>query len=340
MEKQNIVRYYIVQLLHWVAAAFLVFALGNVVCSLVYRPQMALSRALGPSNSLMIPGSCGVYSTEGFGVQSTDRYGYSNLDLPRAETYYLVSGTSHTLARQVKQGERYSDLVNTWMGGDELHLYNISASFFTFPSQLSRLEAMEASFPDATGLIMETNSLNLTCSEMKEIFDQQPGGADDPYEVFEALDGNVQWKLRLKYGLPLLAEWMMQGETFTRGHQTGTGEQEEIIEDQEYRDCMDAMLGELSEYFDGNIIIIYHSFNMLAAGASTERNEKAELFDELCQAHGIIFLNMETVFAEAYEKDHVVPYGFWNTSMGDGHLNAHGHRMIAEAIFQALEGQD
>ncbi|MEZ3460960.1 MAG: hypothetical protein K1W23_02095 [Lachnospiraceae bacterium] len=39
----------------------------------------------------------------------------------------------------------------------------------------------------------------------------------------------------------------------------------------------------------------------------------------------------------AFEDHLVVPYGFQNTAIGDGHLNADGHRIVARELYQVLK---
>ena len=55
-----------------------------------------------------------------------------------------------------------------------------------------------------------------------------------------------------------------------------------------------------------------------------------------CASNGIIFLDTGDAFLRAYEKDYSVPYGFANTTFLTGHLNKTGHRIVAEAFYQAL----
>ena len=39
---------------------------------------------------------------------------------------------------------------------------------------------------------------------------------------------------------------------------------------------------------------------------------------------------------EAYVKEHIVASGFDNTTVGYGHLNAYGHELLAQCIYDAI----
>ena len=45
---------------------------------------------------------------------------------------------------------------------------------------------------------------------------------------------------------------------------------------------------------------------------------------------------MSERFLQAYEAEHILPHGFANTAMGQGHLNADGQRLVAEALYDAI----
>jgi hypothetical protein len=59
-------------------------------------------------------------------------------------------------------------------------------------------------------------------------------------------------------------------------------------------------------------------------------------FADACSAAGITFVNMTDVFLKACADHHVLPHGFANTRIGTGHLNAAGHRMVAEELARVI----
>lgn len=61
-----------------------------------------------------------------------------------------------------------------------------------------------------------------------------------------------------------------------------------------------------------------------------------DTFAELCGKYNIIFADMTDSVEEAYVKEHIVASGFDNTTVGYGHLNAYGHELLAQCIYDAI----
>jgi len=102
-----------------------------------------------------------------------------------------------------------------------------------------------------------------------------------------------------------------------------------------------AMLKCIKEDFDNEIIVVYHNGFSLNEDnkMDVEHSAMGEDFITACEECDIVVLDMTTKFSEHFEETREVPYGFWNTSMGTGHLNKVGHKLIAEQLFEYLEGE-
>ena len=62
-------------------------------------------------------------------------------------------------------------------------------------------------------------------------------------------------------------------------------------------------------------------------------------FDKVSHEFGLVgngILNLEKRFCDFTLTTHQFPRGFFNTCPGEGHLNADGHRIVAEAIIEEL----
>ena len=86
------------------------------------------------------------------------------------------------------------------------------------------------------------------------------------------------------------------------------------------------------------VIIFYHEAFELNSDGSAYFSfpEKKDAFAALCAQYGITFVDMTDTFLQAYEQEHILPYGFANTHVEQGHLNQYGHRMIAEKLYDVL----
>ncbi len=61
------------------------------------------------------------------------------------------------------------------------------------------------------------------------------------------------------------------------------------------------------------------------------------LFAELCGKYNIIFCGHDRFRRGSLcEKEHIVASGFDNTTVGYGHLNAYGHELLAQCIYDAI----
>lgn len=89
------------------------------------------------------------------------------------------------------------------------------------------------------------------------------------------------------------------------------------------------------------VIILYHPPVSLRRDGTMEVADDpaaVEQFAALCAENGLIFCDMRDRFQTEYEANHILPYGFANTSIGAGHLNRYGHAMIAEELYRIMEG--
>ncbi len=62
-------------------------------------------------------------------------------------------------------------------------------------------------------------------------------------------------------------------------------------------------------------------------------------FETVCKKNNINFINLETQLNIFFKETHVFPRGFFNSPPGTGHLNRHGHQLVAEMIVSAVSKQ-
>ena len=68
-------------------------------------------------------------------------------------------------------------------------------------------------------------------------------------------------------------------------------------------------------------------------------DERQKILKEVCETNHILYVydQLSATFIENYETHRILPYGFLNSHIGQGHLNAEGHRMIAETLHKILQ---
>ena len=89
---------------------------------------------------------------------------------------------------------------------------------------------------------------------------------------------------------------------------------------------------------DKQVIILYHpAVSLNEDGTMTALTNNAEpYYEKVCKANGIDFIDMTQPFMKAYEEDHIIPYGFMNTTPGEGHTNRAAHEMMAEELAKVI----
>jgi lysophospholipase L1-like esterase len=70
-------------------------------------------------------------------------------------------------------------------------------------------------------------------------------------------------------------------------------------------------------------------------------NDKADVAEaimpEVCREQRVPLVSMRSVYLDYFHQTGVLPHGFPNTTPGTGHINAIGHRLLAEQLSKTLE---
>ena len=331
----------------WLAALFIAAFICNLACFAFYDPCQELTRSKGATTGFLLPDSHGVYGLEGYCRAGIDSYGYVNRSMERADEYYVVAGASHTEGLFIPEHLRYSDLLNDMLYDDgKLHVINIGKSGNYFSVVLQHLDGILGEFPDAKGIIIETDSL---AYDTKALYDSMIQAGYDPGETAESivssLSGRQKLVIKAKQSLPLLRLLHKQYYTYVDS-KNQTGEESGILDpdfwqseyDGDFPEALDDLMKFIRSKTDKQVIIIYHpAVKLEADGSMTALSNHAEdYYRAACSANGIDFIDMTDRFMSAYNEEHIIPYGFYNTSMGDGHINRQAHEMMAEELAKVI----
>lgn len=335
------------QISGWIAALFIAAFICNLLCFLFYAPCQELTRAAGATTGFLLPDSHGVYGLEGYCIANIDPYGYVNRDIPRADDYYVVAGASHTEGLFIPTDKRYSDRLNDMLFSDgKNHVINIGKSGNYFSVVLQHLDGILGEFPDAKGIIIETDSL---CYDSKALHDSMIQTGYDPSETARSLVSSLSARQKLvikaKQFLPLLRLIHKQYYTYIEASEKedeGPGILDPEFWKSEYEGDFEGSLDDLMKYIrsrtDKQVIILYHPAVSLSADGSMVclTNNAEPYYEKVCKDNDIVFVDMTDDFMRAYNEEHIIPYGFANTTPGDGHINAAAHEMIAERLAEVI----
>ncbi len=271
-------------------------------------------------------------ATEGFGTGKTNNEGYINTFdyYEKDKIDILVMGSSHMEALQVAMNESTSELLNNMLKDDTV--YNIGVSGHNFLICASHLKNALQKYKPSKYVIIETSTINFNENDLSQVINT--GSLKKITSNSNGIIGFLQQNqfLRLAY---------TQFNNFKNG----------VTNDVEVDNSLNTFNVELinnllSQMQDiaidakTKLIILYHPSTILNDNgeiALSQNTENVDKFNELCNNNNIIFVDMSERFVNEYNANYVLPYGFSNTSVGSGHLNKYGHKMIAEELYRVIK---
>ena len=321
------------QALQWALALLGGFLIVNALCFFYERQPGWMDTPDGPSSSVWRPGAVIVHGTEGWGISRVDHNGFLNPDGALAERYVLMMGASHTQGKEVSPERRYSVLVNDYFSEDTglLAAYNIASDAHFLPSLIQHFAAAAAAFPDAGVITIEIGSTDFSA---RELHDAQNQAVFDPGSgSFENLRIAGRGKLTVKESLPLLS--LLKKNLQTLRAQAAEGAESQY----DYETELDSALSMIRLEFDGPIAFVYHPTTEIQSDGTLKLgySDTWEIFCRVCERNGIDVIDTGGRFQNLYDTERCLPYGFANTAPGSGHLNAQGHKILAEEIISYLE---
>ena len=323
------------QAFQWALALTMGFLIANGLCFFYKRPVGWFDTPNGAATSVWRPGAVMVHGTEGYSVTRVDDNGYINPPGTLADRYVLIMGASHTQGLEVRPRYRYAELVNRYFSDDTgtLAAYNIGCQGDFLPTQIKHFQAAVEAFPNADAVTIEITSTNYSALEIHQAMTQGHYNPGDSVEGFRA--GGLAFKLKtmVKENLPLLALLKKNAQTLR------AQAAEDSEERYDYETELDAALALIRSEFDGPIAFVYHPATEIQPDGSLELDysDNWDIFCGVCEQNGIDVIDTGPRFARLYETEQKLPYGFANTTPGSGHLNAAGHRILAEEIISYLE---
>lgn len=273
-------------------------------------------------------------ATEGFAWGRTNNEGYLNpMDYTGDEEIdILVMGSSHMEAYQVSLEESTAAQLGKLLGDDTV--YNIGVSGHDFLVCADNFSAAMEKYKPKKYVLLETSGLSFTDEELASAINETV--PDIPSH-----SGGIVGMLQKNQFLRL---FYTQVQSFRRNTAASgdSGKSAAATAERNF-ELYDALLAKLANTVSesgAQLIIVYHSnlkINEDGSAVCLGDHEFLAKFADLCEKNRVLFLDMSDAFIRKYEETHILPHGFWNTSVGSGHLNRYGHEMIACAAYDLME---
>ena len=268
-------------------------------------------------------------AVEGFGYGTTNNEGYMNLyDYDGEPVDVLVMGSSHMEAIQVPLAYSTASQLDAMT---DAAVYNIGITGHDFYTCAANMEAAVKKYLPTKCIVLEIWGIPDDNDNITAVLDHH-----FPEKPFHG--GSLRRLLRSNQFLYL-----------AYGQIKEMFENSIVTEDanEPMHDTDPALLSALLSRMAGTaassgarLVIAHHPGTTLSKdGSITFSTTEAEedVFAALCEENDILFLNMRERFQREYDENHILPYGFSNTSVGKGHLNRYGHRMMAEELYALMQ---
>ena len=321
----------------WCACVVIGFLIVNLICYGYKRVPMWVNTPNGATSAYRQPGALMINSLEGFSIFRMDHNGYANPEKELAQDYVLMMGASHTAGKEVLESQRYSVLVNDQISGDgRLHAYNIGLDAAFLPIQIKYFKSGVEAFEDAAVFTIEIASTDVSLDELKNSIEQPEYDPSQSAEKFFKVSKGMRVFRFICNNIPLYAQ--IQANRIKLNQADSSSSENEIDLD-EYKEVFNEALSLIRSETDKPIVFIYHPGVTINPdkSMSLDYSRTFDCFKEACENNGIDVIDSGNDFLEYYEKYAKVPYGFSNTHLGYGHLNAVGHEILAGEIIDYLE---
>ena len=283
--------------------------------------------------------------TEGFGWGKTNNLGYNDqYDFDNClDPVIVFLGSSHTEAFQMTQEKTCVSKLQERLFSDDnknndFPCLNLGVSGHDFEISASNLEYVAEYFDKAKYVVIEARELLYSPEEFQKILD---GKYHDPLKK----DGKISEILE-KYPVlrnPFLRTLKKQYDRVERIQEASKQLVPPLNVDYiEYKAELAPVLetlSSISKEYGFQIIIVYHhqlkiddEYGLI----KTDDSECVQIFSETCKQNGIEFIDISDVYISNYNSNYGVPYGFANTAAGEGHMNALGHSIMAEVLYNNI----
>ena len=187
-------------------------------------------------------------------------------------------------------------------------------------------------------MVIETRTLDFSQAELTAVAE---GTLPD---IPSHTGGLVELMQRLPYLRLLYTKYVKDGgdgdgepQTQTAPLQTDTAEKASLL------NTVLSRAAERCQAKGVQLIIVYDPvvYTDETGAGSTETNPvNLAAMETACRENGIQLVDLTASYLAGFNSQHKLPYGFANTSPGSGHMNAWGHRLFAQAVYETIRGEE
>lgn len=296
------------------------FCILNIICFFTYNIPERVKDESGSVEYKWPAKSFYSKCNEGFSFGFINNDGFNNSFDYSSEQQIdiLFMGSSHIEGFNIPNNKNVTELLNN---ETEYTVYNIGVSEHNLPICIGNMENAIKKYQPSKYIIIDSQQISFSEDGISQAFNEN-------LPIYS--DGIMSLLQKFKYLKLIRAQMANTNQTNWLSYSNN----EKAV------DNMLRKAGELCEQNGVKLIIVFHphfTINNDMSATFLYNDDHYNSFKLSAEKYGIEIINMEDIFLTNYTKHNIIPYGFYNTSIGEGHLNVSGHRMIASEIEKVIE---
>lgn len=281
---------------------------------------------------------------EGINYMRMDDNGFHNLSSDVSRIDILLMGGSHMEAIQFGTEYNVGSLLNNYL--PEFRTYNIGMSGHQFVNCLDNLEAAIEEYKPLSYVVLETDNINADLDSIKAV---QNGTLMD----IPSYDSGILYQLQRIPVLKVIYKQLTEKLNVDKAIGTKMESHALDVKTVEDSDAMldkgddklqviSAVLDEKTKFCKEHgvrLVLAYTPWITIESNGAISRNDDEEWVNSVENAavdSGIIMVDCYEAMKQEYERSCELPFGFNNATMGSGHLNKAGHRIVAQEIYNVI----
>lgn len=221
----------------------------------------------------------------------------------------------------------------------EYYTYNIGTSGHTIYSCANNIRAAVREYDPDEFVVIETDRIDLNIEDMQRVVLKN-------YPHIKSYDSGLVYLIQqyvpfVKNIYKQLVEWWSADDSKISYQEKSKDKVSSISSEKDYEKCLDQFLNFIrSETGNCKVVIVYQSPTELNPDGSLKKPVESEdlmLFSQICEKNDITFVDTVSAFDSLYTENHILAHGFTNTAVGSGHLNAYGHKLVAEVVTKTIK---
>jgi len=305
----------------------------TLFCMVYYNVPIHSDNQDGSTDYVWEENKLYISMTEGIGYGKTNNEGLMNLyDYEDGMNIdVLIMGSSHLQGFPIPLEDNCSNVLNELLV--DKTVYNIAVTGHNIKTCISNLDAALSKYQPKI-VVIETSNIVLSDENINKILENKIkniSSVSNPIVNF--LQKN-----------PFLRQTYGQIESFmatqTADEDTSTNLEAKL--NTELTNNLLEYIESIGDKYNTKIILMYHptvkvTNDELIINCDSKTSKQ---FEELCKENNIYYLDMSNRYAEEYKNNYTLPTGFINTSVGVGHINPNGHKMMAEELSKIIKEID